>query len=233
LVDCRDQGQKPNLRGGGDGGGSKPWSSSMPDFSITTWARSPAGRARGTFDCGEAAGVGTATARGGGGELSSDTPPCSTRGVGVFAGFGVSSSFRASLDFPVFLILRAVSFSRDFFFADFGLGVGVWCRFDFGEALASGVSRGVGFGVGSSPSLDFALDFEIGLGDFFALAEGSGSFFDSSLASFARGMALGVSSGVADARCFLADFPVALFPTGLGDFLGFGDDMAWVSSVSD
>jgi hypothetical protein len=123
LVDCRDQGQKPNLRGGGDGGGSKPWSSSIPDFSITTWARSPVGRARGTFGCGEGAGVGTATARGGGGGVSSDTPPASTRGFGVFAGFGVSSSLRASL--VVFLVLRAVSFSRDFFFADFGLGVGV------------------------------------------------------------------------------------------------------------
>jgi len=232
LVDCRDQGQKPNLRGGGDGGGSKPWSSSIPDFSTTTWARSPAGTARGTLGCAEAAGVGTASARGGGGELSSDTPPSSTRGVGVFAGFGVSSSFRASLDFPVFLVLRAVSFSWDFFFADFGLGVGVWCRFDFGEAPGSGVSRGVGFGVGSSSSLDFALDFEIGFGDF-ALAEGSGSFFDSSLASFARGMALGVSSGVADARCFFVDLLVAPFAAGLGDFFGLGEDAACVSPGSD
>jgi hypothetical protein len=81
--------------------------------------------------------------------------------------------------------------------------------------------------------LDFALDFEIGLGDFFALAEGSGSFFDSSLASFARGMALGVSSGVADARCFFVDLLVALLAAGLGDFLGFGDDAACVSPESD
>ena len=81
--------------------------------------------------------------------------------------------------------------------------------------------------------MDFALDFEIGFGDFFALAEGSGSFFDSSLASFARGIALGVSSGVADARCFLVDLPVALFPTGFGDFFGFGEDAACVSPDSD
>ena len=108
----------------------------------------------------------------------------------------------------------------------------MWCRFNFGEAAGSGVSRGVGFGVGSSSSLDFALDFEIGFGDF-ALAEGSGSFFDSSLASFARGMALGVSSGVADARCFFVDLLVAPFAAGLGDFFGLGEDAACVSPGSD
>jgi hypothetical protein len=130
----------------------------------------------------------------------------SARGDGVFLGFGVSSSFRASL--VVFLFLCAVSFSRDFF--DFGLGVGVWCRFDFGEAVGSGVSRGVGFGVVSSCSEDFF-------------------FFDSSLANFARGMALGVSSGVADARCFFVDLLFALLAAGLGDFLGFGEDAVCVS----
>ena len=200
----RLQGQKPTLRGGGDGGGSKPWSSSIPDFSIRTWARSPAGRARGTFDCGEGAGVGTATARGGGGELSGDTPPSSARGPGVFAGFGVSCSFRTSLDFPVFLVSRAVSFSRDFFFADFGLGVGVWCRFDFDEAPGSGVSRGAAVGV-----------------------------FSSSLANFALGMAVAVSSGVADARCFFVDLLVTLLAAGLGDFFGFGEDAACVSPDLD
>src|SRR5207247_2680679 len=101
-------------------------------------------------------------------------------GVCVFPGFGVASSFSADFDFPVFLVLRAVSFSRDFFFADFGLGVGVWCRFDFGEAPGSGVSRGVGFGVGCSSSLVFGVDFEIGFG-VFALAEGSVFFLASSL----------------------------------------------------
>ena len=136
----------------------------------------------------------------GGGELSCDIS--SARGVGVFRGFGVSSSLGAGL--VVFFVLRAVSFSRDFFFADFGLGVGVWCRFDFGEAVGSGVLRGVGSGV-----------------------------FSSSLANFAFGMAVAVSCGVAAARCFLVDLPVALFPTGLGDFFGFGEDAACVSPDSD
>jgi hypothetical protein len=53
----------------------------------------------------------------------------SARGGGVFSGFGISSSFRADLDFPAFLVLRETSFSWDFF--DFGFGVGVWRRFDF------------------------------------------------------------------------------------------------------
>jgi hypothetical protein len=114
---------------------------------------------------------------------------------------GVSSSVRAALDFPV---LRAVSLPRDFFFVDFGLGVGVWCRFDFGEAVGSGVSRGVGSGVVSS-----------------------------SLAGFAFGMAVAVSPGVADARCFFVDLPAAFFLAGLGDFFGFGDDLAPVSLCSD
>ena len=104
------------------------------------------------------------------------------------------------MDFPAFLLLRAVSLVRDFFFADFGLGVGVWCRFDFGEAVGSGVSRGVGFGV-----------------------------FSSSFANFAFGMAVAVSLGVADARCFFVDLRAALFAAGLGDFFGFGDDAACVS----
>ena len=77
----------------------------------------------------------------------------------------------------------------------------MWCRFDFGEALGSGVSRGVGSGVFSA----------------------SAGFSDSSPTGFARGMALGAFSGVADARCFFVDLLVALFAAGLGDFFGFGD----------
>jgi hypothetical protein len=131
----------------------------------------------------------------------------------------------------------------------------VWCRFDFGEALGSGVSRGVGDGVVSSVSPDSFLDFElrlcgdscgrgdsllspadfsfagfafgIGLGDFLALGEES--VLDSSVANFALGMAVAASSGVADARCFLVDLFVAPFAAGLGDFFGFGDDVACVS----
>jgi hypothetical protein len=47
----------------------------------------------------------------------------SVRGGGVFSGFGVSSSFRVDLDFPAFFVLPETSLA--FFFADFGLGVGV------------------------------------------------------------------------------------------------------------
>ena len=72
---------------------------------------------------------------------------------GVFSGFGVSSSSRADLDLPAFLVLRETSF--DFF--DFGLGVGVWWRFDFDDAPAFGVSRGVGRGVAPSSSSDFGF----------------------------------------------------------------------------
>jgi hypothetical protein len=146
--------------------------------------------------------VGTATACSGGGVDFSGAAACSSsaRGVGVFLGFGVSSSFRAC--FRVFPLLCAASFSRDFF--DFGLGVGVWCRFDFGEPLGSGVSRGVGFAVSSS-----------------------------SLANFALGKAVAAFSGVAEGRCFFVDLLVAPFAAGLGDFFGFGDDALCVSPWSD
>jgi len=77
------------------------------------------------------------------------------------------------------LDFRAVSFPPDFFFAAFGLGVGVWRRFDFGEALASGVSRGVGDGVMSCVWTDFFVffgalvlaRFAAGLGDFLGLGD--------------------------------------------------------------
>jgi hypothetical protein len=75
---------------------------------------------------GDATGVGTATARGGGVELSVDAPRSSTRAAGVFCGFGVSSSSRACFDLSDFFDFRALSFSEDFFFfAAFGRGVGV------------------------------------------------------------------------------------------------------------
>jgi len=230
LLDWRDHGQKPNLRGGGDGGGSNPWSSSTPDFSITTCARSPAGRGRAIFGWGAGVGVGTATARSGEGETSDDAPRSSARGGGVFAGFGVSFSSRASLAFPFVLDFPAVSFSRDFFLAAFGLGVGVWCRFDFGEALGSGVSRGVGDGFVFSVSADSFAGR--GVGDFLGLGEGSFSFRDSSLANLARGIAVDASSGVAEARCFFADLLFAPFVLGVGDFFGLGDE-ALVSLDSD
>jgi hypothetical protein len=151
----------------------------------------------------------------------SDTVARSSAGAGgVFSGFGVSSSFRADLDFPDFFVLRETSL--DFF--DFGLGVGVWCRFDFAKALGSGVSRGVGFGVASSSSSDFgfalrgrgdssgrsdslfslvdssfaAFGLGIGVGDFFLFGEESVSVCDSSFANFAWGIAVGAFPEVAD-----------------------------------
>jgi hypothetical protein len=136
---------------------------------------------------------------------------------GVFSGFGVSSSFRADLDFPAFFVLRETSL--DFF--DFGLGVGVRCRFDFGEPPGSGVSGGVGRGVASSSSSDFgfalragglscdslsslvgssfaAFAFGIGAGNFLSFEEGFGFSCPSAFANFAWGIAVGAFSGVAD-----------------------------------
>jgi len=77
------------------------------------------------------------------------------------------------------LDFRAVCFPPDFFFAAFGLGVGVWRRFDFGEALSSGVSLGLGDGVVSSVRTDFFAffvdlpleRFDAGVGDFLGLGD--------------------------------------------------------------
>ena len=108
----------------------------------------------------------------------------SARGGGVFCGFGVSSSSRVDLDFPAFLVLRETSFSWDFF--DFGFGVGVWRRFDFGVAPGSGVSRGVGFGVACSSSSDFFASFALrGRGESCASWDALSSLVDSSFANFA------------------------------------------------
>ena len=219
MADRRDHGQKPR-RGGGDGGGSKPWSSSTPDFSITTCARSPAGTPRPAFDWGAGVGVGTATARGGGVELSVDASRSSVRVAGVFCGFGASSSSRACFAFSAFFDFRAASFSEDFFFAAaFGLGVGVWRRFDFDDALGSGVSRGVGDTTGSSSSADFSL---LALCSAPAVTGASASLPDLSFASFALGIAVGALSGVAEPRCFLVDLLVVVFAFGVGDFFGLG-----------
>jgi len=131
-VTGRLHGQKPR-RGGGDGGGSNPWSSSIPDFSITTRAWPPAEPARAGLGCGEGAGVGTASARRGVAVGSYAARSSSTCGVGVFRGLGVSS-LCADFDFALF-------FASDFFLAVFGFGVGVGCRFPFG------VGDFFGFGV--------------------------------------------------------------------------------------
>jgi hypothetical protein len=125
-------------------------------------------------------GVAAATACGGEGEVSNTAARSASDGCpGVFPGFGVSSSFCADSDLPVFLAFFAVSFSCDFFFATFGLGVGVCRRFDLGEAVGSGVSRGVADGVVSSVSSDFfpfvadlpVARFAAGLGVFFGFGE--------------------------------------------------------------
>ena len=176
-MERRDHGQKP-LRGGGDGAGSNPWSSSIPDFSITTCARSLPETGRALFDWDTGVGDGTAAARAGGGEGSDVVPLSATPGAGVF-GFGVFSCCRADFDPAVFLVLPVVSFSGDFFFALFGFGVAVWRRFDFGEALCSGVSRGVADAVVSARSSEcfgFFADllvgrFALGVGDLFGLGE--------------------------------------------------------------
>src|SRR5262249_55252856 len=109
-------------RGGGDGGGSNPWSSSMPDFSITTWGCAPAETARAVLGCG-GVGVGTAIARGGAGvsDVARASSACAT---GVFRCLGVSS-FSARSDFPAFFVLSDVFFPLDFLFAVLGFGVGV------------------------------------------------------------------------------------------------------------
>jgi hypothetical protein len=86
---------------------------------------------RAGFGCGEGAGVDTASARGG--DAAGSGAASSTCGAGVFRGLGVSS-FRADFDSALF-------FAPDFFFAVFGFGVGVWCRFAFG------VGDFFGFGV--------------------------------------------------------------------------------------
>ena len=123
-------------------------------------------------------GVTAATACGGGGEASNAAARSASAGcAGVFPGFGFSSSFRADSELPVFLAFFAVSFSCDFFFA--GFGVGVCRRFDLGEAVGSGVSRGVADGVVSSVSSDFfsffadlpVARFAGGLGVFFGFGE--------------------------------------------------------------
>ncbi len=128
-------------------------------------------------------GVAAAIARGGEGEASNTAARSASAGcAGVFPGLGVSSSFRADSDLPVFLAFSAVSFSCDFFFAAFGFGVGVCRRLDLGEVVGSGVSRGVADGVVSSVSSDFfpffadlaVARFAAGLGVFFGFGDDAG-----------------------------------------------------------
>ena len=111
---------------------------------MTTCARSPAEAALGTFGCGVGVGVAMAIARGGV-AFSDAVPRSSTRGDGVFRGFGVSSSFAADFCSAVLFALPDVSFALGFFFAVFGFGVGV-CR-----CFVLGVGNFFGFGVDVTP----------------------------------------------------------------------------------
>ena len=81
--------------------------------------------------------------------------------LGVFSGFGV---------FFFFLALAEVSLGLDFFFADFGFAVGSGVSFGVGEELvSSGVFFGFGLGFGEGePAFDLCfavLGFDDGLGD--------------------------------------------------------------------
>ncbi len=164
------------------------------------------------------------------------------------------------MGFAVFLVFRAVSFSLDFFFVVFGLGVGVWRRFDFDEPLGSGVSRGVADGVVPSGSPDSLADvvlrlfgdscgpgdpllfslapffavflLKLGPGDFFGVGEASSSVCAFSDANLARGIAVDASSGVAEACCLFADLLFAPFAFGVGDFLGRDEALASLDSDS-
>jgi hypothetical protein len=215
----------------------------MPDFSITTCARSSAGAARGTFPCGDSAGAGTATARGGGGVESSDgSAGFSGGGVGVFSGVGVSFSLLVAFAFAVFLPFDETPFVRDFFFAPFGFGVGLGDFLDFfGGTVDSGVS--VGFGVSSSSSSDSFSGFFLlrscdssDVGDAsvsvaFGVTDVSVSLVDSSVASLAFGIGLGDFLGVGEALRFFFDLLASAFAlaAGFGDFFSVGDGEARVS----
>jgi hypothetical protein len=106
------------------------------------------------------------------------------------------------LVFPAVLVLRETSFF------DFGFGVGVWRRFDFDEALSSGVSRGVGLGVAFSSSSDLFASFALrGRGESCASWDSLSSLVDSPFAAFALGM-------------------------GVGDFFSFGEGSVFLCSSS-
>ena len=118
--------------------------------------------ARGIFGVGHGAGDGKATARRGSGVgLSVATGVSAKTGPGVFSGLGDSSSLNV-LDLAVFLGDGEASFFRDFFFAVFGLGVGLADFFRLCEATGgSGVSLGLGLGVASSSSPDSFASFDL------------------------------------------------------------------------
>jgi hypothetical protein len=154
---------------------------------------------------GTALGFGTATARGAGGvacPAGEDFGAVAFSGLGVFSGFGVDFP-----DFPLRVVLDfAVSFFVDFFFANFGFGVGL------GDSSASDED-----GFASGVSVDFvdgdagffparvradAVGFGVGLGDsvgvVFGVGEGLFVGFGFRFDDFGLGLGLGDWSGDED-----------------------------------
>lgn len=178
---------------------------------MTTWARSSAETARGTFVCGDGVGVGAAIACGGGGVGFSDgTRDSSGTGLGLFSGLGVSlvPTGAFALPFAGFFGVGDAFFFFwfDFFFPARAFGVALGDFLGFAEAaVGSGVSLGFDFGtVSSSP--DFFAAFAIGLGDFSGPGDVSVSFFDLFDTGFALAIGLGDFSGAGEKLCALWRF---------------------------
>jgi hypothetical protein len=108
------------------------------------------------------------------------------------------------LVFPAVLVLRETPFF------DFGFGVGVWRRFDFDEALGSGVSRGVGLGVAFSSSSDFGFALR-GRGESCASWDSLSSLVDSPFAAFALGVGVGDFFSFGEGSVFLCASSFANF----------------------
>ena len=177
---------------------------------MTTWARSSAETARGTFACGDGVGVGAAIACGGGGVGFSDgTRDSSGIGLGLFSGLGASPVPKTvfALAFAVFLgVGDAFFFWVDFFFPARAFGVAPGDFLCFAEAtVGSGVSLGFDFEtVSSSP--DFFAAFAIGLCDFSGVGDVSVSSFDLLDTGFALAIGLGDFSGAGEKLCALWRF---------------------------
>jgi hypothetical protein len=110
---------------------------------------------------GQGAGDGTATARGANDVgLPDATGVSAEAGLGVFSGFGVSSSL--PLAFAAFVDSGDASFLCDFFFAIFDFGVGLGDFFRFCETTGdSGVSLGLGFEMASPSWPDPFANFDL------------------------------------------------------------------------
>ena len=178
---------------------------------MTTWARSSAETARGTFVSGDGVGVGAAIACGAGGVGFSDgTLDSSGTGLGLFSGFGVSlvPEGAFALSFAVFFGVGDAFFFFfwvDFFFPACAFGVALGDFFGLADAtVGSGVSLGFDFGtVSSSPDFFAAFAFAIGLGDSSGAGDVPVSFFDLFDADFALAIGLGDFSAAGEEVCAL------------------------------